>query len=357
MNIHSLMQASITRGLAFADTLADLPSGELAASQQDDQRSSDLKKGWSQDRQPDFSEVESPAGKDRGEDSPKPKPLAADVPDGSSLALAIIPLEPTQPPATETSSKPPSMLSSEEALSTTPSPSQATDLADPAKLQVALTTAPSPPPGTEPAKLEVATAPSPPPLTEPAKLQVAQVSAAPSPPQVTEPAKLQLAQVSAAPSPSQVTEPAKLQVAQVSAAPSPPQVTEPAKLQVAQVSAAPSLPPLKEPAKPEAAQVSTAPSLSLPPKPEVAQVSTAGMHAGKGMGNIPRLNDVRADRPPRDECSLTPSAIDKRLRRCMAPRVDGSFKVPMRFVHQWRKSGPARKSLEKILASCGYDTD
>ena len=41
----------------------------------------------------------------------------------------------------------------------------------------------------------------------------------------------------------------------------------------------------------------------------------------------------------------------------MTPRSDGSLKVPQKFVDEWKKKGTARKSLEKILASVGYDTD
>ena len=45
------------------------------------------------------------------------------------------------------------------------------------------------------------------------------------------------------------------------------------------------------------------------------------------------------------------------MRRVMTPRSDGSLKVPQKFVDEWKKKGTARKSLEKILASVGYDTD
>ena len=70
---------------------------------------------------------------------------------------------------------------------------------------------------------------------------------------------------------------------------------------------------------------------------------------------IPSLADVQAPKPPGNEPSLSPGAIDRRARRVFTPRVDGTFKVPQRFVDQWRRKGQARKNLGKILASCGYD--
>ena len=72
---------------------------------------------------------------------------------------------------------------------------------------------------------------------------------------------------------------------------------------------------------------------------------------------IPVQGDTKAEAPPRNDLSLSRSAIDKRLRRVFTPRTDGSFKVPARFVEEYKKKGTARKSLEKILASCGYSTD
>ena len=72
---------------------------------------------------------------------------------------------------------------------------------------------------------------------------------------------------------------------------------------------------------------------------------------------IPVLGDQSAPEPPKDQPSLSPSAIDKRMRRVMNARADGSYKVPSRFVDEWKKRGTARKSLEKILASVGYDPD
>ena len=72
------------------------------------------------------------------------------------------------------------------------------------------------------------------------------------------------------------------------------------------------------------------------------------------MSNVPRLGDKHAPMPPRDQPSLSASAIDKRIRRTFTPRVDGSLKVPERFYKDWLKKGEARLALHQIFASCGY---
>ena len=72
---------------------------------------------------------------------------------------------------------------------------------------------------------------------------------------------------------------------------------------------------------------------------------------------IPDIRDCSAQRPPANQPSLTSAAIDRRLRRVFTPKANGSFKVPAKFVEEWRKGSTARKSLEKILASVGYDTE
>ena len=75
------------------------------------------------------------------------------------------------------------------------------------------------------------------------------------------------------------------------------------------------------------------------------------------LGTIPVQGDAKAQAPPQNHASLSQGAIDKRLRRVFTPRTDGSFKVPMRFVQEFQKKGAARKSLEKVLASCAYNVD
>ena len=75
--------------------------------------------------------------------------------------------------------------------------------------------------------------------------------------------------------------------------------------------------------------------------------------AVENLEDIPLEGEVAT--PPKNTPSLTQSAIDKRLRRAATPRADGSYKIPVRFVEMFRKKGAERKSLESILASCGYD--
>ena len=72
---------------------------------------------------------------------------------------------------------------------------------------------------------------------------------------------------------------------------------------------------------------------------------------------IPMEDDETAVAPPKSELSLSRGAIDKRMRRVFTPRTNGTFKVPAKFVQEYQKKGSARKSLEKILASCGYCVD
>ena len=72
------------------------------------------------------------------------------------------------------------------------------------------------------------------------------------------------------------------------------------------------------------------------------------------ISDVPQLEDKQAPVPPRNAPSLSPSAIDKRIRRTFTKRVDGSLKVPERFYQDWLKKGEARMSLLRIFASCGY---
>ena len=103
--------------------------------------------------------------------------------------------------------------------------------------------------------------------------------------------------------------------------------------------------------KPEAAE---APMSANPlSKASVAKVPAAKAPAAR----VPHLSDNNAPAPEKSQPSLSPGAIDKRLRRVMTPRTNGTFKVPEKFVQQWRKGGAQRKTLESILASCGYDVD
>ena len=98
------------------------------------------------------------------------------------------------------------------------------------------------------------------------------------------------------------------------------------------------------------------PGLKAEPKMES---DSASKTADTGLQNvdIPVLGDQHAPQPPKHEPSLTPGAIDRRMRRVFTPHADGTCKVPQKFVDQWKQRGKARKSLEAIMASCGYSAD
>ena len=72
---------------------------------------------------------------------------------------------------------------------------------------------------------------------------------------------------------------------------------------------------------------------------------------------VPLLSDMAQPSPPRNSPSLTPGAIDRRMRRVFTPKANGEFKVSSKFVAEWQKGGAQRKSLQKVMASCGYDPD
>lgn len=100
----------------------------------------------------------------------------------------------------------------------------------------------------------------------------------------------------------------------------------------------------------------TAPQVNPVRKEPVAKAAPAPPAASQ-LSTAPTLADNHAPTPDKSQPSLSPGAIDKRLRRVMTPRTNGSLKVPQKFVDQWRKGGAQRKTLESILASCGYDVD
>ena len=72
---------------------------------------------------------------------------------------------------------------------------------------------------------------------------------------------------------------------------------------------------------------------------------------------VPLLSDKSYPAPPRNQLSLSRSAIDKRMRRVFTPKASGEFKVSERFVAEWKKGGQHRLGLEKVMAACGYDPD
>ena len=117
--------------------------------------------------------------------------------------------------------------------------------------------------------------------------------------------------------------------------------------------------PSKESLEPSPTASPTKPAHAQQSQPPPMNPSTQAAHAALATteGAIPSLDDEESERPPHNEPSLTPGAIDRRLRRVVTPKADGTFKVDKRFVEEFHKKGTARKSLEKIFASCGYNPD
>ena len=57
--------------------------------------------------------------------------------------------------------------------------------------------------------------------------------------------------------------------------------------------------------------------------------------------------------PPK---KLSPAAVDRRLRRTMEPRTDGTYKVPMEVIEQW-KDKEKRPKLTATFEKLGYQAD
>ena len=54
--------------------------------------------------------------------------------------------------------------------------------------------------------------------------------------------------------------------------------------------------------------------------------------------------------------TLSTAAIDRRLRRCMAPTISGAYKVSEKIREQWENLG-TRPQVLKMFAQCGFDSD
>lgn len=78
----------------------------------------------------------------------------------------------------------------------------------------------------------------------------------------------------------------------------------------------------------------------------------------------PSFEDARDDNVPEDTAApeqappaeLTKSAIDKRLRRIMQPRADGTQKIPDEIIAQW-KDPLTRDKVLALFEKCGYHPD
>ena len=114
--------------------------------------------------------------------------------------------------------------------------------------------------------------------------------------------------------------------------------------------------PQKEVGEKTAAAPDPANSRNIADPDKPATQSEAPVTAATAEAAAPPLLGTKPS-PPRNAMSLSPGAIDRRLRRVFTPKANGEYKVSAKFVAEFKKGGPARKSLEKILASCGYDPE
>ena len=103
------------------------------------------------------------------------------------------------------------------------------------------------------------------------------------------------------------------------------------------------------------------PQTDLRPQPTevvmgpTAMIQGSGSLGGKGynkLGKGPSATGQPQGPPQR----LTPAAVDRRLRRVMAPRTDGTFKVPENAVADW-KDLEKRHKIKAIFEKCGYCKD
>ena len=68
-------------------------------------------------------------------------------------------------------------------------------------------------------------------------------------------------------------------------------------------------------------------------------------------------DDETAPRFGVDQHHLSENAIRQRAKRMFTRRVDGSLRVSETIFNEWKSKGKARKNLEQIFKSVGYDPD
>lgn len=73
------------------------------------------------------------------------------------------------------------------------------------------------------------------------------------------------------------------------------------------------------------------------------------------VGSIPELGE-KGEGPKPGRIRISQCAIDSRMRRVMAPNVNGEFKVSTEIIKQWQ-TRKGRKSLEQLFQSCGYSPE
>ena len=65
------------------------------------------------------------------------------------------------------------------------------------------------------------------------------------------------------------------------------------------------------------------------------------------------MKDPNMPKPPQ---KLSPGAVDKRLRRVMTPKVDGSYKVPQQVIDEW-KDLDTRDRVRALFEKTAYCPD
>lgn len=88
------------------------------------------------------------------------------------------------------------------------------------------------------------------------------------------------------------------------------------------------------------------------PFDSTAQDLSASFEAAAAADEVPE-DRVPGQEPPPE---LSRSAIDKRLRRVMQPRADGTDKVPEEIIQQW-KDPLTRDKVMALFEKCGYKPD
>lgn len=108
------------------------------------------------------------------------------------------------------------------------------------------------------------------------------------------------------------------------------------------------------PQKPEKVELPS-PTLEVPPtqpSPESVTPETSDEET-----EVPDIQDQSAPRFGVGEHHISQNAIKQRAKRIFTKRVDGSMKVSETIFNEWKGKGQARKNLEQIFKSVGYDPD
>lgn len=72
---------------------------------------------------------------------------------------------------------------------------------------------------------------------------------------------------------------------------------------------------------------------------------------------VPSLDDVSKPRPTPGTLHLSEGAIDQRLRRLMAPKANGQYKVSKDIVAMFNAGGKGKTNVFHMFQSVGFCTD